>query len=247
MTSKDEVLKVLIALEQAAGEAEDRLQLYANDDPGEESRQETFTDIAAVSSARRAARDLAARISAEPSEDEVERVAKAMCAVDGHERGPTAWLNYTGYARAALSARSVPVSTPASGDRDGREEADERNHEQAEARAEYGEPVEQGTVRKAAIDRLQKWLDDTPRYEGDDPRSVHYRQNRGTLEAAIAALSATPTPVVPEKLSIGEAILDALHQDLPYPTEACAVVRATLMKHGLLTAHPSKEAEHVQG
>lgn len=42
---------------------------------------------------------------------------------------------------------------------------------------------------------LQHWLDETPRYDGDDPRANHYRRNVRALETAIAALATPPPPV----------------------------------------------------
>lgn len=47
-----------------------------------------------------------------------------------------------------------------------------------------------------ARELLQKWLDEMPRYEGDDSRAVHYRRNCRVLETALAALS---TPAIGER------------------------------------------------
>jgi hypothetical protein len=50
-----------------------------------------------------------------------------------------------------------------------------------EAQSVSGEMVEH-------IATLQRWLDNTPDYDGDDPRASLYRGNRETLTAVIAAL-----------------------------------------------------------
>lgn len=46
---------------------------------------------------------------------------------------------------------------------------------------------------KAALDDLLRWRADTPCYEGDDPRAVHYRNRMRTIDAAILALVVVTT------------------------------------------------------
>lgn len=60
-------------------------------------------------------------------------------------------------------------------------------------------PSSEPGVREA-IEVLQKWLDETPRYEGDDPRATHYRKNVRALETALAALNSPASVGVRESL-----------------------------------------------
>ena len=53
--------------------------------------------------------------------------------------------------------------------------------------------------KRQSIAKLQHWLEETPSYQGGDPRSVHYERNRAALTMAIESLQDRKTPL-PEEL-----------------------------------------------
>lgn len=67
-------------------------------------------------------------------------------------------------------------------------------------------------TKAQAQKRLQKWLDDTPRYQGDDPRSVHYKENREALEMAIALLAEPTITVTISNAAVDAAVTSRKHQ-----------------------------------
>lgn len=71
--------------------------------------------------------------------------------------------------------------------------------------------------------KLRRMLDAQPRYEGDDPKAVHYRQNVEALEAAIASL--TRSEGVEKLREALEPFNDALGEDDEFPDETPVVMK----------------------
>jgi hypothetical protein len=51
---------------------------------------------------------------------------------------------------------------------------------------------------------LQKWLDEMPDYQGDDPRANHYRRNREALKTALASLQSRDAEIEALKAKMAE-------------------------------------------
>ena len=85
-----------------------------------------------------------------------------------------------------------------------------------------------------ALKILTDWRQSQPRYQGDDPRSKHYRKNIAALDLALAALSGTPTMVVTDFETFNAAVADQMakkHELVEWsPLETIEVTRKIIIE-----------------